>query len=268
MPAIQPARLKQQAVDLAEKFNQPATFVRELHRLLDQYSDHTHRSGQSGEPFPLISAYNSPPPVMRQVWVELNHQIKNHPEFILPLCDTLWAESNHDLQLLAVRLLGQVPIEPPAPVLERLRTWVRTGLDKRLLDGLLIYGLEQFRLRDPAQVLILVTDWLTSGDLKLQQTGLRALLILSDYPGLENLPSILKLITPYVRIAPTRLRPDIVALLSVLARLSPSETAYLLHQNLTTPDNPDTPWLIRQVLGEFPEDLRLGLRTAMKEITK
>jgi hypothetical protein len=268
MPAIQPARLKRQAVELASKYDHPALFVRELHSLLDRYSDHTHRSGQAGEPFPLISAYNAPPPVMRQVWVELAHQTKVHPEGILPLCDALWAVPNFDMQLLATRLLGQVPIEPIGPVLERLQTWVRVGIDKRLLDGLLVYGLEQLRLYAPAQVLGLVSDWLSSPDLTLQQTGLHALVILSNYPGLENLPSVLKLITPYVRIAPSRLRPDILAILTVLAHTSPSETAYLLRQNLAAPDNPDTAWLIRQVLEEFPEDTRAGLRSAMKNFSK
>ena len=268
MPAIQPARLKKQALDLAAKFDNPAAFVRELHSLLDRYTDHTHRSGQAGEPFPLVSAYNTPPPVIRQVWVELIQQAKAHPEGILPLCDALWAEPNFDLQLLATRLLGQASVVPIAPILERVHAWVGTGLNKRLLDGLLIYGLEQLRLRDPAQVLSLVSDWLNSRDLSLQQSGLHALVILSNYPGIENLPSVLKLITPYVRTAPSRLKPDILALLTVLAHTSPSETAYLLRQNLAAPDNPDTAWIIRQVLEEFPEDTRSTLRVAMKGMTK
>jgi hypothetical protein len=264
MPAIQPARLKKQAVDLAAKFNQPAIFVRELHALLDRYTDYTHRSGQAGEPFPLMSGYNTPPPVMRQVWLELTRQTDLHPECLLPLCDALWAEQNFDLWLLAARLLGQVPIDPPEAVLQRLQAWVRTGLDNRLLDGLLVHGLEQFQLHAPSRVLELVSSWLTSSDLTLQQAGLRALLTLSNYPGIENLPAVLKLLTPYMRIAPSRLRPDILAVLTLLARTSPSETAYLLRQNLSAPDNPDTAWLIRQVLDEFPEEIRAGLRMAMK----
>lgn len=264
MPAIQPARLKKEALDLAARYDQPAAFVRDIHALLEHYSDHTYRSGRAGEPFPLVGAYNAPAPVMRQVWIELTHQTRLHPDCLLPLCDALWAASNYDLKLLAARLLGQVAIEPPEPVLERLHAWVRTGLDKRLLDGLLVHGLEQFQLHAPAQVLELVSGWLTSSDLTLQQTGLHALLTLSNYPGIENLPSILKLITPYVRIAPSRLRPDILAVLTVLAHTSPSETAYLLRQNLSAPDNPDTAWLIRQVLDEFPDDTRAGLRAAMK----
>ncbi len=265
MPAIQPARLKMQTVDLAAKFNQPVIFVRELHALLERYTDHTHRQGQAGLPSPLQDSYNTPPPVMRQVWRELTHMIKLYPANVLPLCDALWAEPNYDLQVLAARLLGQVPFEPAGPVLDRLESWVRSGLDRRLLDGLLEYSLEKIQQNATDQVLELVSDWLASSDVTLQHAGLRALLPMIESSGTGRLPAIFRLLTPFLRIAPTRLRPDILAVLAALAHSSPSETAYLLRQNLSTPDNPDTPWLIRQVLGEFPLETQAVLRAGMKE---
>jgi hypothetical protein len=264
MPAIQPARLKKQANDLAAKFDQPLIFVRELHALLERYTDHTHRQGQAGLPSPLMDSYNTPPPVMRQVWRDLTHMIKLHPVNILPLCDALWAEPNYDLQVLAARLLGQVPIEPAGPILDRLQAWVRSGLDRRLLDGLLEHSLEKFHQNAPDQVLELVSAWLASSDLSLQHSGLRALLPMIESSGTGRLPAIFRLLTPFLRVAPTRLRPDILAVLKALAHCSPSETAYLLRQNLSTPDNPDTPWLIRQVMGEFPVETQAGLRAGMK----
>ena len=54
MPAIQPARLKKQVTELVPKINQPSVFVRELHTLLNLYSDHTQRPGQAGVPLPLL----------------------------------------------------------------------------------------------------------------------------------------------------------------------------------------------------------------------
>jgi len=264
MPAIRPARLKKQSTELASTIHQPAIFVRDLHALLDQYSDHTQRPGQAGVPSPLLGSYNAPPPIMRQVWHELIRMIKLHPSDTLPLCDALWAEPNHDLQLLAARLLGLVAIDSPGPVIERLQIWVRAGLDKRLLDGLLEYGLQKFQQDEPKQLLELVSSWLVSSDLPVQQAGLRALLPMIRRSGTENLPAIFRMITPYLRVAPIILRPDIIAVLTELAHSSPSETAYLLRQNLTAPDNPDTPWLIRQVLEKFPIDTQAGLRAAMK----
>jgi hypothetical protein len=265
MPAIQPARLKQQAADLANTFDQPAIFIRGLHALLDLYTDHTHRSGQSGEPSPLMGAYNAPPPVMRQVWFELNRLIKIHPENIYPLCDALWAESNLDLKLLAAQLLDQCPVEAPEPLIDRLQSWIRSGLDTHLLDALLEHGLMKVHHHAPDQALELVASWLSSSELTLQQAGLRAIPPIIKSLGTQSLPDIFRQLTPFIRIAPSRFRHDILADLTALINASSSETAYWLRQNLSVPNNPDTAWLVRQVLGEFPQETRAGLRQAMKE---
>ena len=264
MPAIQPARLKKQVSDLAGKFNQPALFIRELHSLLDLYTDHTHRPGQAGEPSPLVRAYKTPPPVMRQVWQALMPMTKQQPAGVLTLCDALWAESNYDLQLLAARLFGQVSVDPPDQVIAHLQSWVRQGIDIRVLDGLLKYGLNQLQQDAPGELLELVSSWMSSSDVHIQQAGLRALLSMINQFGTENLPAIFRLMTPFIRVAPTRLRPDIISVLTALAHNSPSETVFLLRQNLSAPDNPDTPWLIRQVLDEFPQETQTGLRLALK----
>jgi hypothetical protein len=266
MPAIQPARLKQQVAELVSHYDQPDVFVHELRALLDLYSDHTQRHGQAGIPSPLMASYNTLPPVMRQIWHELSKITRPHPNAALHLSDALWAEPNVDLQLLAARLLGQLPLQPPEPVVNRLQSWVHSDLDRRLLDGLLQFGLIRFQADAPEQLLELISSWLSSKDLPTQQAGLRALLPLSSDPTNPQLPVIFHLVTPFTRIAPSRLRSDITAVLAALARCSPAETAYMLRQNLSVPDNPDTRWLVRQVLDEFPAETQAGLRAAMKGI--
>jgi hypothetical protein len=264
MPAIQPARLKLQVANLVAQYDKPNTFVRELHHLLDYYSDHTQRHGQAGLPSSLLDSYNTPPPVMRQVWHELSRLIRPHPNHMLHLCDALWAEQNFDIQILATRILGGLPTTPPEPVIERLNAWVGSGMDHRLLDGLLEHGVIRFQKEAPDKLLELISSWLVASDLLEKQAGLRALLPMIQTAGNATLPTIFRLITPYLRIAPQRLRPDILAVVVSLAKVSPSETAYLLRQNLTVPDNPDTTWIIRQVLDEFPSETKASLRDAMK----
>jgi hypothetical protein len=255
MPAIQPARLKKQTSELTAKFRQPALFVRELHALLNLYSDHTYRAGQTGEPFPLLGSYNTPTPVMRQVWHDLTPMIRQYPDDVLPLCDALWAESYYDLKLLSSRLLGQVPVDPSDEVINR---------DNLILDGLLEYGLTRLQQDSPGILLELVSSWLTTSDYLSKMAGMRALLPLIKGLGAENLPAIFRMLVPFIRVAPSRLRPDIIAVLTSLAHYSPAETAFFLRQNLSAPDNPDTAWLIRQVLTEFPMETQGGLRAAMK----
>lgn len=265
MPAIQPARLKKQVSDLVNHFHQPGVFVRELHALLEFYSDHTHHKTHVNQPSPLVKAYNAPLPVMRQVWLELNPLIKQYPAEVLPLYDALWIEPFYDLQLLAARLLGQAEFTSSAPIIDRLQTWVNKGMEKQIMDELFEVGLIGLRKSAPDKLLDLVSNWLESPDELTRRAGLRALCTLIDQSGTEYLPTIYRLLTPFLRIAPSRLRPDILAVLSALIICSPSETAFLLRQNLSTPDNPDIAWIIRQVMNEFPEAARNGLRQALRE---
>jgi hypothetical protein len=261
MPAIQPARLKQQVAELVAKYDQPADFVRSLRALLDSYSDHTRRPSQAGIPSSLLESYNAPPPVMRQVWHEVSRLIRPHPNQMLHLADALWSEQNYDLQLLAARILGLLPTQPPEPVLERLQSWVTPDLDRRLMEGLLEHGIRRFQAEAPGSLLDLISGWLSSSDLSARHAGLRALPPMIDQ---TNLPTIYRMVTPYLRIIQPVLRPDVLVVVRALIRCSPAETAYLLRQNLAVPDNPDTAWLIRQVLDDFPDETRAGLKAAMK----
>jgi hypothetical protein len=265
MPAIQPSRLKKQVTVLANKFNQPTQFVRELHAILDLYTDHTQRPGQSGEPSPLLAINKVPHPVMRQVWHEILPLAKQHPADVLPLCDALWTEQNYDLKLLAARLLGQAPVEPSNPVIDRLTSWVSQGLDKFILDGLFAFGLDRLQQEAPGKLMDLISFWMDSQEFPTQQAGLRALLPLINQSRTEKLPTIFRILTPYLRVTPSRLRPDVIAILTALVHSSPAETSYVLRQNLSAPVNPDTAWLIRQVIGEFPEEAQTSLRLMLKE---
>lgn len=265
MPAIQPARLKKQAADLSSKFDQPAVFVRELHHLLDIYTDHTHRKGQAGEPSPLISSYKAPAPVMRQVWLELTPKITQHPAALLPLCDALWLERNYDLRMLAARLLGLVPSGYADSVINRLQSWVQQGMERRIMDGLFQAALMRLQADTPDRLLEMVSSWLSRADASTQQAGLSALRVLIEQSDPEHFPTFYRLLIPFLRVAPSRLRPDILGVLIASINCSPSETAYVLRQSLSTADSPDTPWIIRQVLNEFPEEIRGSLRQAMKE---
>jgi hypothetical protein len=108
-----------------------------------------------------------------------------------------------------------------------------------------------------------VEDWLGDGDLSLQQLGLRALLPLMEV-DIHLLPVFYHLLAPFVRAVPPRLRPELLDVLRALARRSPKETAYFLRQGLETSSNPDTPWLVRQCLNDFPPEFQSSLRAAAR----
>jgi hypothetical protein len=265
VPAIQPARLKQQASEIAEHFDDPDALVRSLHNLLDYYSDRAIRPGLSGTPVPLIDSYNVRPPVLKQLVQELTPLVQDNPEQGLALCDRLWDEPYYEFRSLAASLLGKIPPDPAERIVDRIQTWLTTDLDAALVEALLVQALAQLRERDHQTHADLIQGWLDSGDDFHTQMGLRALIQLIQEPDFENLPVFYKLIQTLTRACPPAVKPDLLDILTMLAHYSPSETAYFLRRTLDTPEAVDTPWIIRQILSEFPPEIEASLRKVVRE---
>jgi hypothetical protein len=265
MPAIQPARLRRQAALLAQSFSQPDVFIRSLHHLLESYADNARHPGQGGETPPLIDAYYVRPPVLRQLVIELNIYAQEDPEAALVLAKALWQQSFLEFRQLAASLLGRVPVEDPRPIVALLESWLNTRPEDRLIEALLVQSMLSLR-RDRQDVFLeVVANWLQRPEVFANQLGLRALIPLIQDPGFENIPLIFRLIQPFSRSLAGGLRPFVVNLIHALARRSPQETTYFLRHNLDTPDNPDTPWLVRQTLPALPVELQESLRAALRE---
>jgi hypothetical protein len=260
MPAILPSRLKIQAARLGELVPNADLFVRSLRTLLDYYADRTHRPGQSGDPPPLLPAYNVPPPVLRQILLELTPTLSAEQSKGLVICDALWEQENFECRLLAARILGHLPVEPLGPVLERLLLWVQED-EERVLDELLTKGLVRWRSEAPNSFLLRLGEWMKSPSFKEQKLGLKALKPVIEDRSFTNLPVLFRILNPVVRIAPPQIRPDLLHVIRFLVKRSPQETAFFLRQNMSAQD---TPWVTRKVLPEFPTSLQHSLREAMK----
>ena len=263
MPAIHPARMKIQVAQLGEKIRQPEAFVRALHNLLDYYADRTYRPGQSGEPPPLLATYKTPQPVFRQIARETATLAVVDPPAALALVDALWAEPIIEFRLLAIALIGKISPTPHEPVLARIQSWIASTPENRLLDAILKQSLVQIRRECPKIYYQMIEDWLKEDELFFRQTGLRAMVPLLSDPNFENLPAVFRLLTPLIRIPPSALRIDLVAVLRSLVHHFPQEAGYILRQNLSS-DHPDTVWLARQVLNDFPSEIQDSLREALR----
>jgi hypothetical protein len=268
MPAINPARLRQQAILLSDQFNDPPAFIRSLHHLLDFYAERVHRPGQAGEPQPLISAYRVRPPVLRQLMVELVPCLTEDPQAALSLCDALWSQDFLEFRLLAAQMLGLVPALPPEPILERVQSWLSQDNDARIEEVVLTQGLLGIREQAPQTLIQLIDAWLSQKIMLWIHLGLRALLPLIKDPNFEDIPRFFQLVQPLCRAIPAPIRPDLVDVLCALARRSPQESAFFLRQIMSMPDNPDTPFLIRQSLPAFPSAIQDSLRDVLRESMK
>jgi hypothetical protein len=264
MPAIQPARLRQQAALLAQSFNRPEVFIRSLHHLLESYADIARHPAQGSEIPPLIEAYYVRPPVLRQLVVELTPYAQTDSAGAIVLAKALWGQPYVEFRQLAASLLGLVPVADPQPILALLESWLNTRPEDRLVEALLVQGM--FTLRRDRQDIYLeaVSHWLKRQDIFANQLALRALIPLIQDPGFENIPSIFRIIQPFSRSLASGLRPFMVNIMRALARRSPQETIFFLRYTLETPENPDTPWLVRQTLPALPLELQESLRVALR----
>jgi len=253
---------------LAEHFEDPPAYIRSLHYLLDFYSDRARRSGQSGKPGPLITAYNVKPPVLRQIILELTPLALENPQQGLALCDALWEQPYLELRLIAATLVGQIPPDSAEAITQRIQTWMTPELENYLMDALLMQSMVRLRQERSQSLVRLFQDWIESPNPLYNQLGLRALLPWIRDPEFENLPVFFRLIQQLTRNAPTSLRPDLLDVLEALARRSPKETAYFLRQTLNTPEATDTPWIIRQTLHSFPAELQQSLRSSVKSLDR
>ena len=266
MPAIQPARLKHQTVELADKYADSKAFVRGVHALFEYYANRSYRPGLAGEPQPLLPAYHAPKPVLRQVVLELSPFIELDHLAVLDLAEALWGEAQLECKLLAASILGKIPAEPPEKILERVRSWVKPGTDDRVLDALVGEGMNRLREESLGAYLEQTEAWLAAGEILDSRLGLKALFYLLNGKGFENLPFLFRLLAPIVRAAPFKLREDLVKVIGSLARRYPNETSFFFRENLKIQtDNPGTGWVIRNSIGFFPPENQASLRAALRE---
>jgi hypothetical protein len=268
MPAIQLSRLRQRCAELADHFDQPDLLANNLHSLLREYADRTHRTGQAGEPAPLLLSYNVPKPVLRQIQLELMPLIANNRELALRLCDLLWNEEVYEMRLLAVTFLGQITPQPPEPILERVNQWGRSTQDEQFRINVFEQGLNRVRLETPERLISQIDSWLSDPDLIVQKMGLMALNPLIMATGYENVPTFFRQISPFVRTLPPSLRNDVRDTIQRLARRSPIETAHFLQQYLTNTKSPDAAWLTRQCLQYLPYEYQELLREILRSGSK
>ncbi|RPI82938.1 MAG: hypothetical protein EHM41_17175 [Chloroflexi bacterium] len=264
MPAIQLALLKQQAVLLAGSFDRPSAFLTGFQALLSFYADRAYRPGLSGSPPPLLHTYNVPKPILRQVFQEVCPLVQQFPDQAFALCEALWKQENLECRLLTASILGAVPVARSEETIERVCRWLPEETDTGLIDTFFDQALRPLRVEKQLRFQQLLQDWLKSNHVAEQRLGMRALQALLEDPKFDNIPFVIKQLTPFVRNIPSRLRPDLLKVFQTVVRRSPGEAAYFLHHNLSIPDSPDTAYVARKSLKLFPEDLQDSLRAAMR----
>jgi len=264
MPAIQLTRLKKQLVELRGLWPQADKFVRGVQDLFEYYADYTHRTGQAAEPAPLLETYQVPPPLIRQIVLELDDLAASQPQHTLWVCDQLWEQPTYETRLLAIQLLGYIT-DQPREVGQRAGRWMAETTDEQLAQMMFNHGVVRFAATHSEAYLELVEDWLGSASQDEQSLGVRALTAVVRLPEFDNFPPCYRMLVPLMRQAPQELRPGLAQLLRQLGERSPRETAYFFQEILDAPPSPQTGLLIRMALDPLPADLQRAIRERMHE---
>ena len=263
MPAIDLSRLKTQAARLSEHFGQPEAFLRELHELLDHYTNRTMRPAQIAQRLALPT-YRTPRPVLRQIEAELAPLAEARPREATVLLYALWEAGYLETRLLAARLLGMIPPAAAMPAFGRLPDWLKVSTDREVRQALLTDALGRVRRENADIFLTLLEEWLRSPLSGFQVWGLRALVPVLE-ADFENLPAVFRILRPAIEAAGPSTQVELQACLSALSRVSPTETLYFLGEVLRESPHPMMVRTLRRVLPGLPPDLQAGLREMLRQ---
>lgn len=265
MPAIDLSRLRIQVARLGENYNNQSGFVRELHELLEFYTNRTKRSSQIAQRIDLPS-YHTPGPVLRKIERELVPRINQFPAQGVLLAKELWKNGSLEYRLIAARITGMLPPTDAMPLLTHIPEWLTQTTNKVLHRSLLTDGLSRLRTENPSAFFSLVEDWLKSSRVSYQTWGLQALLPELREPDFQNLPAVFRILRPAVlRISPAT-QLDIQAVLCALETISLTETTIFLRELLENNLPASFFTVFRRMLPAFSSELQSSLRMKLRDI--
>ncbi len=264
MPAIDLARLKTQATRLADNFSNHMLFLRELHDMLELYTNRTMRASQVVRRLSLPT-YHTPAPVLRQIERELAPLADRLPVKGALLANELWKDGSLESRLLAARLTGMLPPADAMPILGRLPDWLAQSTDKEIRQALLTDTFARIRRENPEAFFLLLEEWLKSPRSTWQIWGLQALIPLLEDPDFQNLPAVYRIVRPAVLAAGPMTQLDLQACLAALERVSLTETTVFLREVLTSSPSPMLLRTMRRMLSGFSPELQSTLRELLRE---
>jgi hypothetical protein len=264
MPAIDLARLKTQAARLADNFSNHMAFLKELHEMLERYTNRTMRASQVAQRL-SVPTYHTPAPVLRQIERELAPKADQFPGKGIILVNELWKDGSLESRLLAARLTGMIPPADAMSLLSRLPDWLAQTTDKQIRQALLTDAFTRIRRENPQALFLLLEEWLGSGRSSLQVWGLQALVPLLKDPAFENLPAVFRILRPAIRSAGPLTQLELQACLATLEGVSLTETTVFLREIVHS----DPPALmlrtLRRILPGLSPELQAALRAMLRE---
>lgn len=261
VPSIDLARLRKQALRLADFFFAPDEFARNLGGILDSYVNHTIRARRPASRSANLPNRNIPGVVLRQIEHELSAlaAAPENADAALALADRLWDDETLESRLLAASILGRLSPEE-GPLVARVTAWTTQVRDSELQSRLLDACLRRMREEAPDMFLNMIIEWLRPERERLWPHAIRAAISSIRDPAFANLPALMAAVEPLVEAAPVQMQVELEELLVALYQASPTETAFMVRQALMNPASPQAPLTFRRMSAMLPEELQDEIR--------
>jgi len=194
LPAIHIARLRKQAVELAEYFLEPQRFDFHFTQLLDFYSNRTIKPGKKTSSQSQIKTYNVQDPILRIILAEIHPLALQNPSATLSLSNQLWVEFVLEKRILSVRLLGLLPEEDSALILTLIEERAQNCHEDQLLSEFASHPLLEIQSSNWIPYLGIIQKWLDSENYILIRLALISLSTILKDQNIIDLPQVMFLI--------------------------------------------------------------------------
>jgi len=263
MPAVNPSRLQTQIEEVLIFFDNPVTFHRRLSDLFSLYANRTLQFGQSPEPALSIPSYHLPQPLIRHLQMAIRSYLEKDPQTALNVADELWKDTFFEVKQFAIVILGNISVENPDPIINRLKNWMSPELDNRLKSELMSNGTAKLQENFPSAWEKLIQSLLDQKDPKMVGLGIQGLIEGLNRTKYDNFPLIFRLVSPVIQNPHTVNMEKLEDLIRTLIHQSPTETAFFLKQTLSLSQSNDTKRLFKRCLPFLPEKDRQELRSSL-----
>jgi len=202
---------------------------------------------------------------MRQLRLDLVPYIQSDPEEALALMDELWGDPYFEIRQVAINILDLIPDANTEAILMRLEKWLTPELDPALASELLSTGMRNLQTKHPQTWESLIKSFLDHDDPKMIALGLLGLQEGIKQPAYNNLPTVYRLISPFIQNPNSDIFNNLQKLIVALAARSPTETAFFLKQSLIISESPETIRLIKQCIPFSPDEIQSEMKAMIKK---
>lgn len=225
MPAFQLKQFQKQINQLLYVFALPTEFHAQLTQLFERYEQPSYRYG-AGVQAPPEPAYHLQSVMLDELETELKHMAVERPRSALLLAQECWTDAYYEVKRVAAVVMGEAPLFDLS-LFEQVFTEMLAAVGPDHYGMLFLHSWKRFRQEQPGLVAEWITTWLSQNRLDI---GFAAIQHLIEVEAMDSLPTIFRLIEPYIIAGDAAVRDELLQIMDGLARLSPMEAAHFLSE--------------------------------------